>query len=103
MTHHKIYEAHRILDRVELADQLRALADELDAGGVITYGSDGDAGTLALPDKLRGALKITRSGPGDHIKIVARLRFPDPESGTGTPDTDGDPADADWEIDDPYA
>ncbi|MFD6354857.1 amphi-Trp domain-containing protein [Nocardia tengchongensis] len=96
MTHHKIYEEQRALDRSELADQLRELADELDARGAITYGSGGTTGTLVLPDKLRGEVEITRSGHDNHTKLVARLRFTDSDSA-------GDDDDAEWEIDDPYA
>lgn len=98
MTHHKIYEEQRTLDRSEFAGQLRELADELDASGSITYGSGGTSGTLALPDKLRGEVKITRSGDDHHTKLVARLRFTDP----ATDDSDNDD-DGEWEIDDPYA
>ncbi|WP_458685727.1 amphi-Trp domain-containing protein [Nocardia tengchongensis] len=96
MTHHKIYEEQRALDRSELADQLRELADELDARGAITYGSGGTTGTLVFPDKLRGEVEITRSGHDNHTKLVARLRFTDSDSAD-------DDDDAEWEIDDPHA
>ncbi|MEU6586161.1 amphi-Trp domain-containing protein [Nocardia sp. NPDC046763] len=103
MTHKKIYEVHRTLDRAELAHQLRGLADELDTGGVITYDSDGTAGALALPDELRSELVITHGKNDDHIKLVARLRFTE-NDGAGAEDADADSADdADWEADDPYA
>lgn len=97
MTHHKIYEEQRTLDRTELADQLRELADELDARGAITYGSGGTTGTLVLPDKLRGTVEITRSDHDNHTKLVARLRFTDSDTG------DDEADDGEWEIDDPYA
>ncbi|MFD7844890.1 amphi-Trp domain-containing protein [Nocardia sp. NPDC059764] len=99
MTHHKIYEEQRTLDRVELADQLRELADELDARGAITYGSGGTTGALPLPDKLRGEVEITRSDHDGRTKVVARLRF----TGTDTESDEDTDDDADWEIDDPYA
>ncbi|MEU1430166.1 amphi-Trp domain-containing protein [Nocardia sp. NPDC005746] len=103
MTHRKIYEEQRTLDRVELADQLRELADELDARGAITYGSGGTTGTLILPDKLRGEVEITRSDHDGRTKVVARLRFTGTESDVDTEDEQEDDEDADWEIDDPYA
>ncbi|MEC3952912.1 amphi-Trp domain-containing protein [Nocardia sp. CDC153] len=102
MSHHKIYEAHRTLDRVELANQLRTLADELDSGGVITYGSGSTAGTLDLPEKLRGTLKITHAAHGDSVKISARLAFPDIET-TDAAESEPSDTDEDWETDDPYA
>ncbi|MTE14317.1 amphi-Trp domain-containing protein [Nocardia aurantiaca] len=109
MTHHKIHEEHRTLDRAELADRLRRVADELDSGSVITYGGDGTTGTLALPDKLHGELEITSAKHDGHIKLVARLHFTEPKSENATraealDRTDTDETDADeWEADDPYA
>ncbi|MGW4351900.1 amphi-Trp domain-containing protein [Nocardia sp. NPDC004582] len=101
MTHHKIYEEQRILDRVELADQLRELADELDARGAISYGSGGTTGTLTLPDKLHGEVEITRSDHDDRTKVVARLHFTDTDTDQDTGVDKND--DEEWEIDDPYA
>ncbi|APA99096.1 amphi-Trp domain-containing protein [Nocardia seriolae] len=76
MTHHKIYKDRATFDRSRLADELRRIADELDAGGVVTYGTDGNAGFIALPEEVDGKLEIERSKNEDEIRLSAELRFP---------------------------
>ncbi|OBJ72575.1 amphi-Trp domain-containing protein [Mycobacterium sp. 1274756.6] len=72
MAEEKIHKEERLLTRADVAAELRRLADELDAGGTITYGT---GGSLSVPDQLEREFEIEREDKGSSIEYEVEIEL----------------------------
>lgn len=72
MAEEKIHKEERLLTRADVAAELRRLADELDAGGTITYGT---GGSLSVPDQLEREFEIEREDKGSNIEYEVEIEL----------------------------
>lgn len=72
MAEEKIHKEERLLSRADVAAELRRLADELEAGGTITYGT---GGSLAVPEQLEREFEIEREDKGGKIEYEVEIEL----------------------------
>ncbi|MGV0632917.1 amphi-Trp domain-containing protein [Mycolicibacillus trivialis] len=72
MAEEKIHKEERLLSRADVAAELRRLADELEAGGTITYGT---GGSLTVPEQLEREFEIEREDKGGKIEYEVEIEL----------------------------
>ncbi|MFF3573630.1 amphi-Trp domain-containing protein [Nocardia jiangxiensis] len=80
--HRKIYQDHRTLTRAELADELRRLAGDLEAGGELGYAGMG--GAVSVPPQVIRELEIERSKDDTGWKVEVEFAWADRQSALET-------------------
>jgi amphi-Trp domain-containing protein len=86
-----LFESESDRDRAEIADVLRTVADNLEAGDQLTLSADGDSLTMNPPARPTFEVKAEREGPADgpgELSVEFELEWD--EGASSDDDTGGD-------------
>jgi amphi-Trp domain-containing protein len=81
-----LFETERVMDRSDVADYLRSLADNLDSGSDVTLRAGDQSVTLDPPARVEFEVKAEREGPVDgdgELSIEVELEWPENPSDDG--------------------
>ncbi|MFC6862905.1 amphi-Trp domain-containing protein [Halomicroarcula sp. GCM10025817] len=81
-----LFETERVMDRSDVADYLRTLADNLDSGSDVTLRAGDQSVTLDPPARVEFEVKAEREGPVDgdgELSIEVELEWPENPSDDG--------------------
>lgn len=65
----ELYEEELETTRQDAARRLRAIADQLEAGGSLTLGSDGEAVVAEVPDDVELEIELEREGDETTLEL----------------------------------
>ncbi|TYT63578.1 amphi-Trp domain-containing protein [Natrialba swarupiae] len=86
MTEEVLFKFERRMDRAEIADYLRTVADSLESDEDLTLESGGESVTLAPPSRPTFEIKAERetssSGGPDELGVEFELEWDEGEDGT---------------------
>jgi len=75
-----LFESESKMNRGEVADYLRTVADKLDAGGSMTLSAGGEDVTMAVPANAEFEVKAEREGPEGgpkELSVEFELEWPE--------------------------
>lgn len=72
MSHVKLREQYRAMNRLEVAAELRRLAAQLEWHGCLSYGD----GAVPIPYELEREIEIDESTDGTALRFEYRLKWP---------------------------
>ena len=81
-----LFETERVMNRSDVADYLRTLADNLDSGSDVTLRAGDQSVTLDPPSRVEFEVKAEREGPCDgdgELSIEVELEWPENPSDDG--------------------
>ena len=84
MAEEVLFKFERRMDRDEIVDYLRAVADSLEAGGPLTLDAGGESVTLDPPSRPEFEIKAERetsSGGSAELSVEFELEWDEGESG----------------------
>ncbi|RDI60494.1 amphi-Trp domain-containing protein [Nocardia pseudobrasiliensis] len=76
MSHRKLYEEHTTLTRGELAAELHRLANRLETGRDLDYGTGDAEITLTVPHQIHREFEIKPSKNGTTMKVDIEFQWP---------------------------
>jgi len=72
MAEETIHKEERMTTRTDVVAELRRLADELESGATISYGT---GGSLAVPDQLEREFEIEREDKGGSVEYEVEIEL----------------------------